>query len=241
MTSRSAAVGRQRLPRSPLLRAGATLAALACALSAAPVCASSLAADTRLFLDRQALSLPEDVEITVGEPDSRLNLAQCARYEPFVPAGARLWGRTTLGVRCVEGATWTVFLPVQIKVYGLAPVVARSVARGAPLAADDVRMDRVDLTQWPPGTLAAADQTEGRLATRALVAGEPLRRDLLRTPPTVLQGDAVRIIYSGRTFVVSTEGRALTQAGEGQPVQAAIDGGKILSGIARAGKIVEMR
>src|ERR1043166_3241740 len=60
---------------------------------------ADIAADTQLFLDRQTLALPGDVEITVGEPDARLDLAQCRRYEPFIPTGARLWGRTTLGVR----------------------------------------------------------------------------------------------------------------------------------------------
>lgn len=202
---------------------------------------SPLADQTRLFLDRQALSLPGDIEITVGDPDPRFNLATCARYEPFIPNGARLWGRTNLGVRCVEGATWSVFVPVQIKVYAPTPVAARSIARGQPIGPDDVRMDRVDITQWPPGALAGADQLEGRLATRTIVAGEPLRRDSLRSPPVVVPGDPVKIVFAGGSFEISTEGRATTLAADGQAVQASVPGGKILSGIARPGKIVEVR
>jgi flagella basal body P-ring formation protein FlgA len=203
--------------------------------------ASEMANDTKLFLDRQALSLPGDVEITVGEPDPRLNLAECRRYEPFIPNGARLWGRTTLGVKCVDGATWSIFLPVQIKVFGPAPVAARSVARGQALVPDDVRIERVEWTQWPAGSLAGAEQVEGRIATRTILAGEPLRRDFLRSAPVISPGDTVKIVFTGSSFAVATEGRSLTVAAEGQTVQAAVASGKILSGIARQGKVVELR
>ena len=72
----------------------------------------------RLLVEQQPLPFDGVVESVVGEPDPRLNLAACAEYEPFVPAGARLWGRASLGVRCVSGASWPAYVPVQIKVYG---------------------------------------------------------------------------------------------------------------------------
>jgi len=244
MTACNTEANRSHCTASRRLGIAATVVAVACAFTSWTCFASgasALADDTRLFLDRQALSLPGDVEITVGEPDSRLNLAQCVRYEPFVPSGARLWGRTTLGVRCVEGATWSVYIPVQIKVFAPAPVAARAILRGQALGPDDVRIERVELTQWPPGALAAADQLDGRLATRTIVAGEPLRRDLVRTAPIIVPGDPVKIVFSGQSFMVSTEGRSLNLAGDGQAVQAAVAGGKILSGIARPGKVVEVR
>jgi flagellar basal body P-ring formation protein FlgA len=201
---------------------------------------SELASDTRVFLDRHTLALPGDVEVTVGEPDPRLTLSPCLRYEPFVPNGARLWGRTTLGVRCVEGATWNVFIPVQIKVFAEAAVAARSIARGQTLGADDVRLERLELTQWPQGAIATPDELEGRIATRTIVAGEPLRRELVRAAPVMVPGDPVKVVFNGPHFMVSTEGRSLTLAGDGQSVQAAVAGGKTLVGIARAGKIVEV-
>jgi len=207
MTACSAAADRSAHRGPRLRRVGPTIAAIWLAFGGGTGLAtgtSALSIDTHLFLDRQALSLPGDVEITVGEPDPRLNLAPCLRYEPFIPAGARLWGRTTLGVRCVEGATWSVFLPVQIKVFAPAPVAARSIARGQAIGPDDVRFERVELTRWPAGALAAADQLDGKLAARAIVAGEPLHRDLLRTAPLIVPGDPVKIVFSrGEEFVAS--------------------------------------
>ena len=81
----------------------ALLAALL-ALAAPAAAQSDLARGARAFVEQQPMPPGGEVEIVIGEPDSRLALAPCARYEPFVPRGARLWGRSSLGVRCVEGA-----------------------------------------------------------------------------------------------------------------------------------------
>lgn len=223
------------------IAAGSLVAMLVTNMAWAADSPSSLAHAMRTFLDRQILALPDDVEITVGEPDPRLNLAPCQRYEPFIPTGTRLWGRTTLGMRCVDGATWSVFIPVQIKLFAPAPVASRTILRNQPLGPDDVRLERVEVTQWPAGSIAALDQLDGRLVTRTINEGEPLRRDYLRQPPIVVPGDAVKILYTGSSFVVSTEGKALTLAADNQPVQAALAGGRILSGVARPGKVVEVR
>ena len=137
--------------------------ALIVQLAAGSVLASDLAAQTKIFIDQQLLPEGMDVEVSVGEPDPRIVLAGCQRSEPFVPSGARLWGRTSLGVRCVEGATWTVFLPAQIKVFAPAPVASRPIARHQVLAADDIRYERIELTQYPVGTFADRTPLDGRI------------------------------------------------------------------------------
>ena len=54
--------------------------------------------------------LPLRMEVQMGQLDSRLRLAACAKVEPYLPAGSRLWGRTRLGLRCVQGSVpWNVF------------------------------------------------------------------------------------------------------------------------------------
>ena len=47
------------------------------------------------------------VEIEPGRLDPRLRLAPCERIEPYLPPGARAWGRSRVGLRCVQGpAPW---------------------------------------------------------------------------------------------------------------------------------------
>ena len=89
--------------------------------------------------------LPLRMEVSVGSLDSRLRLAPCARVEPYLPVGSRLWGRTRLGLRCVDGPTaWNVFLPVTIKAFGPAWVLTGNVAPGAVLTANDATEAEVD-------------------------------------------------------------------------------------------------
>lgn len=229
----------RRSPAHALL----ALAALACALTAArPAHATSeLSERVRLLVDERVLPTSGEVEVVVGEPDPRLKLAPCVRMEPFVPPGARLLGRTSLGVRCVEGANWVAYVPVQIKLLVDAWVAARPIPRGAPLGPDDVRLERIDVAPLNGNAVLPDMPLAGRTAARALAPGEPLRRDYLRSPPVVQPGDAVQVVALGTGFAAQTPGKALTAASEGQTAQVALPGGKVLTGVARPGGIVEVR
>jgi flagella basal body P-ring formation protein FlgA len=181
------------------------------------------------------------VEVAVGEPDPRLTLAPCAKMEPFVPQGARLIGRTSLGVRCVEGANWIVYVPVQIKLFVDAWVAARPVPRGQVLDAEDVRLEHIDIAPLNGNAVLPDMPLIGRTALRALSPGEPVRRDALRAPRVVQPGDAVQVVALGTGFAAQSPGKALTAAADGQTAQVALPSGKVLAGIARPGGIVEVR
>lgn len=194
---------------------------------------------TRIFLQQQNLNLPGDVEILVGEPDPRLKLAPCVRFEPFVPNGARLLGKTMLGVRCVEGANWSTYLPVQIKLYVSALVATRALKPGDPVTPEDVRTERLDLGTHPR-LITDSAQLAGKILARPTLAGQPLSRDMLRAPIVLHAGDTVRLVYTGPGFALAAEGKATAQAAAGERVAVRTESGKIVNGIAREGKIAEV-
>ena len=199
---------------------------------------ADLTRDARVFLEQQVLPGGGEIEVVIGEPDARLTLAPCARFEPFVPVGAKLWGRSSLGVRCVDGANWTVFVPIEVRVWNTVQVAARPIARGRPVTPDDVRIDRVDLTRVSGPIYGAAESLEGNVTVRAIAAGEPLRRDLVRPPPVMAAGDPVQVVYDGNGFAISLDGKALAAAGDGQTVRVTTATGRILTGVARLGHVV---
>jgi flagellar basal body P-ring formation protein FlgA len=204
--------------------------------------ASSMYSETlRVFLDERLGENGAEIEVDVGEPDPRLALAPCAHVEPFIPPGARLSGRTSLGVRCTDGANWTIYLPVQIRLYVDVLVAARPIARGHPMTRDDVRAERVDIAPLRGNAMLPTETLDGRTATRALAMGEPLRRDYLRAPPVLAPGDSVQVVALGTGFAAQSTGRALTAATEGQTAQVAMPGGRVVTGIARAPGTVEVR
>jgi flagella basal body P-ring formation protein FlgA len=64
---------------------------------------------------------------------------------------------------------------------------------------------------------------------------------MMRAMPVFQPGEPIRVVYAGEGFAVNAEGRALTLGNDGQAAQAALGGGKVVTGVARPGKILEVR
>lgn len=217
-------------------------AALATAQQAQP----ELAAAARRFVEQEAartlatIDVQTRLAVTVGALDDRTRLAPCARTEFFVPAGTRLWGRARIGLRCVQGASWSVLIPVDVRIHGPALVAVRHLAPLQPIAADDVQIAEVEWTREPLGVATAPAQLDNRVPTRPIAPGQPIPLAALRAPQVVAQGDAVKVVGTGRGFSVSTAAVALAAAQDGQTVRVRTEGGRVLTGTARAGRIVEV-
>jgi flagella basal body P-ring formation protein FlgA len=244
-TPLSAAVGactatRARGARPPrALRAAAIVALLA--ISSAGASAQPGPADPiRAFVERQLPAGAGRVEITVGSLDPRLSLAPCARIEPYLLPGTRLWGRTAIGVRCLEGANWAVALPVTVSVHGRAVIAGEPIPAGASPSSASLRIEETELTREAGTPITDPAQLVGKTLTRTVAAGQVLRVEHLRVAQSVAAGDAVKVQVVGRGFSIQTEGQALAAAGEGQPIRVRTESGKVVAGTLR-GRTVEVR
>ena len=192
------------------------------------------------FLHAQTRGLPGHVSISVNKLDPRLDLAACAAPQAFMPTGSRVWGKTTVGIRCTVPTPWTVYIQAKVSVVAGYIVTAAPLAQGQIVSATDLATMQGDLTTLPTGIITDAAQAIGRTVTLSLQAGSALRQDSLRSQPAVQQGQTVRLVSVGPGFQVSSEGQALTSAGEGQLVQARTQAGQMIRGIAKAGGVVEV-
>ncbi len=215
-----------------------------CSLSAQATTARHDPAQLRLlaehFLKTQSTGLPGEVSIAVGQIDTRLALPMCVAPEAFLPKGARVWGKTSVGLRCQAPSPWTIYVPATVKVTGEYLIAAAPLAQGQTLGANDVTTIKGDLTALPGGVLTAIDEAVGRTLAVSLTAGTPLRGDALRVVRVVQQGQNVRLITRGPGFQVSAEGRALNHAADGQIAQARTSSGQVVSGVARPGGVIEV-
>lgn len=192
------------------------------------------------FLHAQTRGLPGQVSITVSKLDPRLDLAACAAPQAFMPTGSRVWGKTTVGIRCTVPTPWTVYIQAKVSVLAGYIVSAVPLAQGQIVSASDLATMQGDLTTLPTGIITDASQAIGRTVTLSLQAGTALRQDSLRSLPAVQQGQTVRLVSVGPGFQVSAEGQALTSASEGQLVQARTQNGQMIRGVAKAGGVVEV-
>lgn len=192
------------------------------------------------YLRTQTQGLPGKVTYTISPLDSRTRLSACEAFEPFLPSGSRLWGKTTVGVRCLGPANWTIYVPVRINVSGNYLVSARPMPAGYIVGETDVAVRSGDLGSLPTNVLTDLSQAVGKTVKAGFSAGQPLRSDQLIAPWAVQQGQNVTTVSKGPGFTVSSVGKALSNAVAGQVVQVRTDSGLTVSGIARAGGVVEI-
>ncbi|WP_179405434.1 flagellar basal body P-ring formation chaperone FlgA [Burkholderia guangdongensis] len=230
--------------RAPATAAGQN-AGQATAQTAAPATppgqqdAESVRRAALAYLQQQAEGLPGKTTVTVS-PSFARGLAACATLEPFLPTGARLWGRTTVGVRCVGERPWTVYLQAKVAVQAPYYVAARQIAPGEALTAADLVARDGDLTVLPRTIITDPSQAVGAIALARVSAGLPLRQDMLRSAASVTAGQTVRVVAAGQGFTISAEGAALASAPPGQQVRVRMAAGQIVTGIVKDAGTVEL-
>ncbi len=188
-----------------------------------------------------ASNTPLRMEVSVGALDSRLRLAPCARVEPYLPPGTRLWGRSRIGLRCVDGTTrWSVFLPVTVKAFGPAWVARGPVAAGAVLGPNDAMQSEVDWAEEMSPVMANSDNWVGQVAARNWAPGQAIRQSMVKAATVFQAGAQIRVLAEGPGFQVASDGQAMTAGVIGQPARVRMDNGRVMSGMVLDSRTVRL-
>ena len=192
------------------------------------------------FLETQTIGYPGKVSVHAGAIDPNLKLAQCPDMQVFMPTGSRVWGKTSVGVRCNAPNAWTIYVQATVNVVAQYLVAASPLAQGQTVTEQDMMFESGDLTQLPAGVFTEQSQAIGRTVNISMNAGAVLRQELLKVAPVVQLGQTVMVTSKGNGFSVSAEGLSMAKANEGQVVQVKVASGQIVTGIARSGGQVEV-
>lgn len=172
------------------------------------------------------------MQAEVGPLDSRLRLAACGNVEAHLPVGARLWGRSRVGLRCVDGVSrWNITLPLLVKASGKAWVMRGHVAAGALVTEADVMESEVDWAEDVNPVLLDRTLWVGQTATRLLSTGQTLRQGMVKPAQVFQAGAFVRVVAQGPGFQVSSQAQALSAGVVGQPARVRMDNGRVASGV----------
>ncbi len=208
----------------------AVIGALACA-AAAPAGAQGLPAALPAAGLAQALALAQQaaerrapagarVHASLGPLDPRLKPAACAEAAAFLPPGVPAWGRTRVGLRCLQGPVrWTLYLPLQVQVQAPALALRAALPAGSVLAEADLQVQWVDWTGQAQAPLTEPATAAGRTLARPAGAGQALREADLQPRRWFAAGDRVKVVAGGSGYAVSAEGQALAEGRDGQRVR----------------------
>ncbi len=192
------------------------------------------------YLQQQSAGLPGKVEVSVAPVFPR-GLAACDALEPFMPPGARSFGRTTVGVRCVGAKPWTLYVQGRVVVQITYYVASRQINPGEALSAVDFVPRDGDLSTLPQTVITDPSQANGAIALMRITSGLPLRSDMLRSASSVVIGQTVKVIAVGANFTISSEGSVLNNAAPGQLVRVRTPNGQIISGVVKDAATVQVQ
>lgn len=198
-----------------------------------------ISSEVEKFLRLQINNIEGDSEITVKPVDSRLKLQACADLNTFLPPGSKVWGKVTVGLRCLTPKPWTIYVAAQVRVFGEYYVTKNAIQAGQIMTEQDLVKIRGELSNQAPGTVTKLEQAIGKTMIAAYPAGTSVRQDMFKLIPIIQQGQTVKIVSQGIGFRVSNDAIALNNAAEGQLTRAKTNSGQLVSGIARTGGIIE--
>jgi flagella basal body P-ring formation protein FlgA len=202
--------------------------------------AESIKTAVQDYVRKETLGWTGEVTTTVGRIDPQMALAPCTSLSVNTPVGSKLWGRTTVAVRCLLPTPWTIYVSVTVGLVAPYLVAANSISSGQVIADSDVKLATGDVTTLLRGYLTDPRQASGRTASMQIMVNTPLRPDSLKQVSAVQAGQAVRIRAKGPGFAVTSEGVALTSATMGQAVQARTLSGQTVHGTAAGVGLIEV-
>ena len=141
-------------PENFLYGCMATLLVIAGPVMAAAIQShASIQTTAETFITEAVLSSHGRLPIArAGSLDSRLRLNECdTPLEAFQPAGGRLLGSTTVGIRCQGTQPWTLYVPVKVSIHDTVVVAARHLSKGMVVQDQDVKLVKKDLAELRSG------------------------------------------------------------------------------------------
>ena len=191
------------------------------------------------FIQAKTQGMPGKITFKVDDIDPRVAFPPCSQLEAFLPTGAQMQGKTSIGVRCNEKNGWSLFLSATITTTMNMLVSSKPLQQGQVINAGDFNVQSGELTQ--PGIITDESQALGKVLKFSIGAGQLLKHDMFRLPYVVTQGQTVQLFLEGGGIKLRSEGQALNNAAEGQAAQVKVPSGQVINGIARGDGTVEVR
>ncbi len=172
------------------------------------------------FLGQRIPNSGADTSIRVGKLDPRLRLAHCREpLKVYYPSSSG-WGRNmTLGVRCSAPKPWTIYVTARAIMRSPVLVASRSLARGTILGPEDIELQVMDTGLGRYGYFTEETPVLNQRLKRPVTVGKPIIKTMLEQQAVVKRGERVSIVARATGFSVRMIGKALEDAGLGDPVR----------------------
>jgi flagella basal body P-ring formation protein FlgA len=179
--------------------------------------AQSIESAIKTYLKQQvAVGTQSQFQITPLDPRLQLKTCNQPLHVQTNRLGVPQGGRLTVKVACLGDAPWRIFVPVKIMTPVTVLSLARPLAPGAQITAQDLSTQVVNANNQTSAYLTQPADAIGQVVTRPMQAGQILTQQDLNAAQIIKRGDRVTLVAGGDGVSVSAEGIAQGSAGAGQ-------------------------
>ncbi|WP_414499464.1 MULTISPECIES: flagellar basal body P-ring formation chaperone FlgA [unclassified Zymobacter] len=190
------------------------------------------------YVERVVAQQETSGKIVVDVVPALTNAGLCQMPCPFMPAGQRMRGNITVGVKCVneQGHDMPRYYRARIGIEDDYIVAARDMMPGTLLSASDIDTQHGDITRLTTGNapLARAADVVGQRLTRRVVAGAPLQTTMVKAPLVITRNSRVTVIARQAGFTITAQGTAMDEAPSEGQLRVRMDSKKIIMARATA-------
>ena len=159
---------------------------------------------------RQFPSLTDRQRFLIGPIESNLELERCREPVRVTLASAHhMQDRATLELRCQNAKPWHIYVQVRIIDTSSVAVAAHAIVAGSVLSANDLRVERHDISELPPGFLDDPAIAVGLTASRPISGRAFLTNQQLVAAKTVERGQSVTLVADVGGMSVRMAGKVL--------------------------------
>lgn len=184
----------------------------------------------------------DNPQIVMGTLDSRLRLQACgAQLDVFSNLVGTGIGNQTIGVKCNSPVTWTVYVPVKVKVLQAVVVAVKPLEANRVITSADVKLQQWDIGTLRQGYINNIRKIVGQELKYPVALGTVIKPKSLRAQNLVHRGESIMLVASAGKMEVRMSGTALSDASLGQRIRVKNSSSKrIVEGIVDAPGIVKV-
>lgn len=185
----------------------------------------------------------DNPQVVMGKLDSRLRLQTCdSELNVFSKNDSTWLGNRTVGVQCYGPVAWTVYVPVQIKVYKPVYVAAKLLEANTVIKHADLKLQQWDIGSLTQGYIKDSKQIVGQQVKYPVAMGTVIKSRYLRPQKVVRRGEYITLVVVADMMEVRMNGTALSDATLGQRIKVKNTTSKrIVEGVVDAPGIVKIQ
>ncbi len=181
-----------------------------------------------------------DASVISSKLDPRLRLKACSnKLEAFFPEYGRRVGNITVGVRCIGEQSWSLFVPMTVKIYREIVTASRPLARGTMLTENDLQLERRNISAFSSDYFTDPHALFGQELVHSLQISRPLSSHNVKAPIAIKRGNLVVLLAKNETIEVRMEGKALADGTIGERIKVKnLRSNRIVEGVVKSNRII---